>query len=300
MSDFASSPSDHFLSFPLLLIWILTLVFCWKVFPAILNSTGSATPSISSTGRNISGISPSSKIESSSSSKSIFPSSSRGDCPPPLPPATQNQSMSSKKKLISHLQLEACTKAKEAGKPPSCTSLVLSLVHHYNLDVNEPVLSNSFSIFHCSCLSGSLELVSSLSPLANIHRLTEHGDSPLYLAVYAAAHKAGRDADHDQAGVEIVRHLLLTGSQVNQSNLAGFTALHQASRLSSPELLRLLMDWGADPQARALDRSVESTRSISVMSRSSSVVTRSMTSKGARGEGLNQSYMLGEKKLKKH
>ena len=270
MSDFASSPSDHFLSFPLLLIWILTLVFCWKVFPAILNSTGSATPSISSTGRNISGISPSSKIESPSSSKSkspspfksIFPlpSSSRGDCPPPLPPATQNQSMSSKKKLISHLQLEACTKAKEAGKHPSYTSLVLSLVHHYNLDVNEPVLSNSFSIFHCSCLSGSLELVSSLSPLANIHRLTEHGDSPLYLAVYAAAHKAGRDADHDQAGVEIVRHLLLAGSQVNQSNLAGFTALHQASRLSSPELVRLLMDWGADPQARAVDRSVESTR----------------------------------------
>ena len=63
---------------------------------------------------------------------------------------------SSSKKLISHLQLEACTKAKEAGKHPSYTSLVLSLIHHYNLDVNDPVLANSFTIFHCACLSGSL------------------------------------------------------------------------------------------------------------------------------------------------
>ena len=73
--------------------------------------------------------------------------------------------MSSSKKLISQLQLEACTKAKEAGKHPSYTSLVLSLIHHYNLDVNEPVLANSFTIFHCGSLSGSLEMVSSLSSI---------------------------------------------------------------------------------------------------------------------------------------
>ena len=79
----------------------------------------------------------------------------------------QKQSVSSNKKLISQLQLEACAKAKEAGKHPSYTPLVLSLVHHYNLDINHPVLANSFTIFHCSCLSGSLELVSSLSPIAN-------------------------------------------------------------------------------------------------------------------------------------
>ena len=202
--------------------------------------------------------------------------------------------------MIHQLQVEACTKAKEAGKHPSYTSLVLSLVHHYNLDVNKPVLSNSFTIFHCSCLSSSLELVSSLSPLADIHRLTDHGDSPLYLAVYAAAHKAGRAADHGQAGVEVVRHLLQAGSQVNQANRAGLTALHQAYRLASTEVVRLLLDWGADPQAGAVDRSVESSRSMSVMSRSCSVVTRSMTSMVGRdrGEGFNQSVMLREKKPK--
>ena len=64
----------------------------------------------------------------------------------------------------------------------------------------------------------------------DIHRLTYHGDSLLYLAVYAAAHKAGRAGDHRQAGVEVVQHLLQAGSEVNQTNLAGLTALHQASR----------------------------------------------------------------------
>jgi hypothetical protein len=201
--------------------------------------------------------------------------------------------VSSSKKLISHLQLEACTKAKEAGKHPSYTSLVLSLIHHYNLDVNEPVLANSFTIFHCACLSGSLELVSSLSPMADIHRLTDHGDSPLYLAVYAAAHKAERGGDHGQAGVEVVQHLLQAGSQVNQINLAGLTPLHQASRLSCPELVRILLDWGADPQGGAVARAGGSTRNnMSTISRSCSVVTRSMTNKVDRGEDLNKSVLM--------
>ena len=189
--------------------------------------------------------------------------------------------------------MEVCTKAKEAGKHPSYIPLVLNLIHHYNLDVNTPVLSNSFTIFHCACLSSSLELVSSLSPMADIHRLTDHEDSPLYLAVYAAAHKAGRAGDHGQAGVEVVQHLLQAGSQVNQTNLAGFTALHQASRLSCPELVRILLDWGADPQGGAVARAGGSTRNnMSTISRSCSVVTRSMTNKVDRGEDLNKSVLM--------
>ena len=253
------------------------------------------------------------QILSSSPTKSRYPSNTKASpsrlvspAPPSISgnrfpieqPEILNQSVSSNKKLISELPLEACSKAKEAGKLPSyTTSLVLNLVHHYNLDVNLPVLSNSFSIFHCSCLSGSLELVSSLSPLADINSLTDHGDSPLYLAVYAAAHKARRGTNNGQAGVEVVRHLLKAGSAVNQSNLAGFTALHQASRLSSPHMVRLLLDWGADPQVESVERSVESTRSNSVMSRISSVVTRSKINKVWR-KGLNQSVMSGEKRQK--
>ena len=196
--------------------------------------------------------------------------------------------------------MEVRTKAKEAGKYPSYIPLVLNLIHHYNLDVNTPVLANSFTIFHCACLSGSLELVSSLSPMADIHRLTDHEDSPLYLAVYAAAHKAGRAGDHGQAGVEVVQHLLQAGSQVNQTNLAGFTALHQAHRLSCPELVRLLLDWGADAKAGVGDRSMGSSMSMSIISRSYSVATRSITNKQMKGGGdrLNQSVVDNNYKLK--
>ena len=128
--------------------------------------------------------------------------------------------------------------------------------------------------------------------MADIHRLTDHGDSPLYLAVYAAAHKAGRAGDHGQAGVEVVQHLLQAGSKVNQTNLAGFTALHQASRLSCPELVRILLDWGADAQSGTEAKAGGSTRNMSIISRSCSVVTRSMTNKVDRGEGLNKSVMM--------
>ena len=211
--------------------------------------------------------------------------------------STKQSVTNNEKKFVSQLKLEACAKAKEAGKHPSYVTLVLNLVHHYNLDINQPVLANSFTIFHCSCLSGSLELVSSLSPMADIHHLTDHGDSPLYLAVYAAGHKAGKVGGQGVGGLEVVQHLLQAGSQVNQTNLAGFTALHQASRLSCPELVRLLLDWGADQKVGLMDRTGESMRNMSIISRSSSVMTRSMTYKA---EGLNKSLMVkqtrGQKK----
>ena len=291
-ADPSSSPpaqllSDHLLSIHLLFVWIITLVFCWKVFPTIFSSSVSSAAPRSSKHSQVSRSPP--------SVPGSYPPSSSGDCPPPHSTnkaAMARHSVSSSKKLVSHLQLEACTKAKEAGKHPSYTSLVLSLIHHYNLDVNDPVLANSFTIFHCACLSGSLELVSSLSPIADIHRLTDHGDSPLYLAVYAAAHKAGKAGDPEQHGVEVVQHLLQAGSKVNQTNLAGFTALYQASRLSCPELVRILLDWGADAQSGTEAKAGGSTRNMSIISRSCSVVTRSMTNKVDRGEGLNKSVMM--------
>ena len=270
---------DNLLSLHLLLVWLLTLFFCWKVFPAIFTSTVSSAPSSSST---------EDKNPNYSSRVSRSTRSSREESPPTLhslPPPTflpvqSRHSVSSNRKLISKLQLEVCTKAKEAGNHPSYIPLVLNLIHHYNLDVNNPVLADSFTIFHCACLSGTLELVSSLSPMADMHCLTDHGDSPLYLAVYAAAHKAGRAGDHGQAGVEVVQHLLQAGSQVNQTNLAGLTALHQASRLSCPELVRILLDWGADPQG--WDRSI--------ISRRYSMAARFSTNKQIKGGGdrLNQ------------
>ena len=101
---------------------------------------------------------------------------------PALPRLVRNSSRSETPSLTRELEIEVCSKAKEAGKHPSYTKLVLTLVYHYGLNINLPVLPNGFSIFHCSCLSGSLQLVSALAPLADIHQTTQHGDSPLYLA----------------------------------------------------------------------------------------------------------------------
>ena len=93
-----------------------------------------------------------------------------------------------------------------------------------------------------------------------------------------------RAAHHGKADVGVIRHLLQACSQVNQATLPGFTTLHQASRLGSYELLRLLLDWAADPHAGTVDMSVET-----------SSVTRSMTNKvRERGEWFNQSLMLRE------
>lgn len=307
--------SDNLLSLHLLLIWLLTLVFCWKVFPSIFTTTTTASsPSNSS--------SDPSPVKSTPDSVPKSERRRRNEClplktalPPPVnPPAKSKQSVASpNKKLLSQLQLEACVKAKGAGEHPSYVTLVLNLVHHYNLDINQPVMADGFTIFHCSCLSGSLELVSSLSPMADIHLPTDRGDSPLYLAVCTAGQKGGQDVDV----IDVVQHLLQAGSQVNQTNLAGFTALHQASRLSSPELVRLLLDWGADQKVGVLDRTGASIRkrnmsewradqkvdvldrtgasirknNMSAITRQDSIITRSMTSKL---DGLNRSLMLNK------
>jgi len=285
--------SNNLLSIHLFLIWLLTLVFCWKVFPAIFTTTTtSSSPSITTDKRLPERPSPSPVEKSNNAQWNNYHVPTTTLSPPSPPPgkSKHKQSIPSpSKKLVSQLQLEACAKAKEAGKHPSYVALVLNLVHHYSLDINEPVLANSFTIFHCSCLSGSLELVSSLSPMADVHRLTDHGDSPLYLAVYAAAHKSSKSGGKSAEGIEVVQHLLQAGSQVNQANLAGFTALHQASRLSCPELVRMLLDWGADQQVGVMDRTVGSTRNMSIITRQSSVMTRSMTSKAG---GLNRSSRM--------
>ena len=109
----------------------------------------------------------------------------------PVIPTKLNESRirSHNRKFTFQLELEVCGKAKEAGKHPSYVGLVLTLVHNYNIDINKPVLGGGYSVFHCALLSTSLELVTSLTPMADLELPTSSGDSPLYLAVYAAAHR---------------------------------------------------------------------------------------------------------------
>merc|ERR1719282_2096279 len=176
------------------------------------------------------------------------------------------------KKFLSQLEHEICVKAKEAGKHPSYTSLVLTLVHNYNMDINKPVLANNYTIFHCACLSCNLEMVTSLTPMANIHQVTSHGDTSLYLAVYAASHRIKSLPSTLEDGLSIVRHLLANGGNVNQANMAGWTPLHQASRMGHDLMARVLLDWGAEMRSVNHDSSVRS-HDVSIFSRCSSVVT---------------------------
>lgn len=276
----------------LLLVWLLSLVFCWKIFPSIFSKKTDlvSTPKVKSDSSSRRDIPSSISYPNiSHSSLSNLDATSRRVNRSAVSSAEDGSSDSSlvplsDKKFLSYLKLEVCSKAKEAGKHPSYVPLVLNLIHHYNLDVNRSVLANSYSIFHCCCLSGSLELVSSLSNMADIHHTTDHGDTPLYIAVYAAAHKK-----LGQPGLEVVQHLLQAGSDVNAANLAGFTALHQASRLMCSDIVRLLLDWGANPQAGM------NSPNTSILNRSCSVITRSMSV--AKKESANDSFVVPGKSV---
>ena len=81
--------------------------------------------------------------------------------------------------------MEACRKAREAGRHPSYGQLCLTLVHHYSLDINSPAAAGGLTIFHCACLSGRRELVCALLPLARLEVLTGRGESALHLALAA-------------------------------------------------------------------------------------------------------------------
>ena len=59
-------------------------------------------------------------------------------------------------------------------------------------------------------------------------RFGEHKSSALF--GFRRAVKAGKRGGNDVEGLEVVQHLLQAGSQVNQTNLAGFTAVMGESR----------------------------------------------------------------------
>ena len=243
--------SDSRIFLHLLILWAVSVAFCWKVFPLICSSkdkevpgslevrdrlmsppeTPSRTPNCQNTNMTMmrSPVSPSSRINqplrspnTSSSNISILNSTK-----------TRNGS-----NFLGLLEVEVCQKAKEAGKHPSYSGLVLSLVHNYSLDINKPVLSKRLTIFHCACISGNLELVSSLSPLAELEQTSSQGESPLYLAVYAAGHRLAGQPQGEQEGLEVVRHLLQAGAELNSTNSAGWTSLHQAQRRGHAKMIR--------------------------------------------------------------
>ena len=173
------------LNWPLIMfLWIVVLALLRKFVPSIFGAShlGSFTPVQNLTSRKKETVTTDNEDDGFLMKISEEESPSAPLWSPALPSLVRNSSRSETPSLTRGLEIEACSKAKEAGKHPSYSKLVLTLVYHYGLNINLPVLPNGLSIFHCSCLSGSLQLVSALAPLANIHQTTQHGDSPLYLA----------------------------------------------------------------------------------------------------------------------
>ena len=176
----------------LLILWAVSIVFCWKVFPLFCSSKEASSDLQMSPPKTPlrTPISLSTNMSMMKSPVTSTPTSRNQTMMSPNSPNLSLLNSTTKTKngpeFLVLLEFEVCQKAKEAGKHPSYSGLVLSLVHNYSLDINKTVLSKRLTIFHCACLSGSLELVSSLSPLAELDQTSSQGESPLYLAVYAA------------------------------------------------------------------------------------------------------------------
>lgn len=70
----------------------------------------------------------------------------------------------------------------------------------------------------------------------NRHKFAGPGNSPLSAATY-------------QQRLDVVKLLIERGADVNQGDNAGFTPLHLAAALGYPEVARVLLEAGADPNA---------------------------------------------------
>merc|ERR1719339_302472 len=154
-----------------------------------------------------------------------------------------SQRMHYKSSLTETLSIEVASKALECGEQPSLTGLCLNLVHHYSLDVNQLLPPRGLNIFHQACRSGSPQLVSSILPLADVSRRSGNGETPLYLAVQAAAERT-RISERVE-DLKVVQLLLERGSNVDAATYTGITPLQEASRRGCTSLVRLLLDWGA-------------------------------------------------------
>ena len=100
-----------------------------------------------------------------------------------------------------------------------------------------------------------------------------------------------------QEGLDVVHHLISAGCDVNKTNKSGWTPLHQASRLGHQQLVRLLLDYGAEMKTSHdtidYNETAEKNHDDSILSRCSSIVTRSMSKKKSKVENLDKSFLKG-------
>jgi len=84
----------------------------------------------------------------------------------------------------------------------------------------------------------------------------EEGATPLMLAVEGAmwekeGEKGGEGGKERQSRIEKIVFLLDQGADSNAVDAQGFTALHRAAELGNEDIVRLLLERGADPTKEA-------------------------------------------------
>ncbi|KAG8176894.1 hypothetical protein JTE90_000479 [Oedothorax gibbosus] len=118
--------------------------------------------------------------------------------------------------------------------------LCKSLIEKEDYDVNYTGADMKLSPFLCACLSGNIELISfMLKRGVNVNILSCDNDSPFYLACTSITPK--------QSDFKVLDMLLAAGSDINERNNNGFTALHLASARGQKFLVEYLIENGADP-----------------------------------------------------
>jgi len=133
------------------------------------------------------------------------------------------------------------------------------------------------SVFEAAAFGRTARLAALLSDdPSRATALSEDGFTALHLAIFAGQPKAARllldrgaDVDALSTGPiarvpplgtavfvrspQLARLLLDAGADVNRQGAGGFTALHSAAQSGDVELVKLLLERGADPGVRASD-----------------------------------------------
>ncbi|XP_054656781.1 ankyrin repeat and SOCS box protein 13-like isoform X1 [Dunckerocampus dactyliophorus] len=125
------------------------------------------------------------------------------------------------------------------GSTPLCNACssgslaCVKLLLEYGAKVNPSLTALTASPLHEACIQGNAEIVKlMIASGAELEAYDVHFGPPLHIAC-AKAH------------VNCVKELLLAGANVNSSKFHE-TALHHAARLDKPDMIELLVDFGAN------------------------------------------------------